>query len=113
MSWRNRRPLNLASEETTSFGRTVGLVLLAQLSQPLDAVLNSVVLPIVNRVLERGYVIKPTSADLSGYTLSVNFTNPEIDMTGGTYALVGTDVQIALAPSPPKTKREPTEALKA
>ena len=41
------------------------------------------------------------SADLSGYTLSVNFTNPEIDMTGGTYALVGTDVQIALAPSPP------------
>ena len=84
----------------SAFGE-LGLVLLAQLSQPLDAVLNSVVLPIVNRVLERGYVITPTSADLSGYTLSVNFTNPEIDMTGGTYALVGTDVQIALAPSPP------------
>ena len=50
---------------------------------------------------DKDYVITPTSADLSGYTLSVNFTNPEIDMTGGTYALVGTDVQIALAPSPP------------
>ena len=75
-------------------------VLLAAVSKPLDAVVNSLVLPLVNDILKRGVRIPQLSADLNGYRLTVNLSRPEIDMSGGTFVLIGTDAHVHLQPPP-------------
>ena len=75
--------------------------LLVLLSAPLNAVVNGVILPICNRHLNKGVVLPTIKADIGGYRLTVNLTRPEIDMSGGSYALVGTSATIRLVPPPP------------
>ena len=72
--------------------------LIALLFDPLNTVINSVVLPLANAILSVGFPLPSVSATLAGYVLTVNVTNPIIDMTGGDFALVGTNVKVTLAP---------------
>jgi hypothetical protein len=66
------------------------------LSQPVNAIVNGLVLPIINR--EIGSVPLPTlDVSFSGYRLVVNFTHPELATFDG-FVLVGTDAQASLTP---------------
>ena len=73
-------------------------VLLAAVSKPLDAVVNALLLPLVNAVLRRGVRIPQIAADMGDYRLTVNLSRPIIDMSGGTFVLIGTDAHVRLEP---------------
>ena len=81
----------------SKFGN-LGPALLALLSRPLNAVVNDVALPILNRMLHKGVPIPSVSTTVAGYHLTVTFSSPEIDLSGGTVLLVGTDAAISLVP---------------
>ena len=95
----DERPLCVLTQHLRCPGELLP-ALLALLSAPLNVVVNSVVLPLANTLLQRGIPIPQICADLAGYKLTVNLSRPEIDMSGGTFALVGADANITLVPPP-------------
>lgn len=77
----------------------LGPALIALLSGPLNAAVQLAVLPRLNAKLQR-VPIPNVAVNISGYRLVVDWARPEIDLSGGSYALVATDANISLSIPP-------------
>ena len=82
---------------SSSFG-DLGPAVIAFLSKPLNEVLNSVAIPLVNDVIKSGIPIPNIDQTVDGYHIKVAIANPEISPQDG-FALVGTDVSASITPA--------------
>lgn len=90
--------VNLACHANSSSFGTLGPQLIAALTDPANAAVNNILLPIVNRVLQAGFPIKPIDQVLGGYRLMLRPISPAIHLADG-FAYLGTDARVTLTPA--------------
>jgi len=83
----------------SSFGK-LGPEIIALLSQPLNEILNSVVIPLANRVIAPGIPIPQVDETVGGYRFQLAITQPEITKEDG-FGLIATDISASITPVAP------------
>ena len=81
---------------SSAYGR-LGPYIISLLQDPMELVVNHVILPKLNALLGVGAPLPSVAVKVPGYTLGIALTNPVLGFGDG-YALVGTDVNITSSP---------------
>ena len=81
----------------SSFG-TLGPEVIALLSEPLNQILNSVVIPLANRIIAPGIPIPQVDETVGGYRFQLAVTQPEITKEDG-FGLIATDISASITPA--------------
>lgn len=81
----------------SEFG-VLGPLVIALLSGPLNFVVNEVVRPLANLVLERGIDLPTFSQQAEGMNVSIALVNPVLELCED-YAMIGVDARMRLAPA--------------
>ena len=74
---------------------SLGIAIMAALSSPVNAIVNDVALPILNKYLGDGFSLPSIDETFEGYNFKVEFVKPQIDLNDG-YVLVGTNATASI-----------------